>query len=89
MNHTGFRDSRLNKDKDVLITQILVFPSVWNPGCITSSFLIRMCGIQDVAQFLVFFLLVTTINITVILLEKNQIKTTYPKFLLKQREDYC
>ena len=28
MNHTGFRESRLNKDKNVLITQILVFPSV-------------------------------------------------------------
>ena len=54
MTHTGFRDSRLNKDKDVLITQILVFPSVWNPGCITSSLLSRMGGIQDVAPILVF-----------------------------------
>ena len=28
MTHTGFGDSRLNKDKNVLITWILVIPSV-------------------------------------------------------------
>ena len=54
MTHTGFVDSRLNTDKNILITQILVFPSVRNSGCITSSLLSRMCGIQDVAPILVF-----------------------------------
>ena len=54
MTHTGFVDSRLNTDKNVLITQILVFPSVWNSGCVTSPLLSRMCGIQDVAPILVF-----------------------------------
>ena len=54
MIHTGLVDSRLNTDKNVLITQILVFPSVWNSGWINSSLLSRMCGIQDVAQVLVF-----------------------------------
>ena len=54
MTHTGFVDSRLNTDKNVLITQILVFPSVWNSGCVTSSLLSRMCGVQDIAPILVF-----------------------------------
>ena len=54
MTHTGLVDSRLNMDKNVLITQILVFPSVWNPGWINSSLLSKMCGIQNVAPILVF-----------------------------------
>ena len=37
MTHTGLVDSRLNTDKNVLITQIFIFPAVW---------------IQDVSQAL-------------------------------------